>query len=116
MLDCIDSFKTGECGCGCGCVPCLNNRPPLGPKCRSLPAPVIVHDNKGQCVPVLHDPNHLFSHSCKRPKGGDMTVRAPLYALTVENPPDGVLRDAEGFPVLDAEGNVQAENAVTQHC
>lgn len=29
-----------------------------------------------------------------------MTVKAPVYSLVVENPPDDVLRDENGAPVL----------------
>jgi hypothetical protein len=110
-LACIDSFKTGFCGCGCGCIPCLNNRPPLGPKCRALPAPVIVHDNKGGCVPLVRGGD--FVHSCK--KSGDMTIRAPGYFLTIENPADDVERNADGSPVI-VDGKVVAKNTQPEHC
>ena len=101
MLDCIDSFKTGSCGCGCGCVPCKNPKPVDFP----------VSDSKGDCTPILRDPHHMVSHDCRPSRGGDMTIRAPIYVLTVENPPDGVLRDSEGHPVLDSNGKVVAKTA-----
>lgn len=93
MTDCIDSFKTGECGC--------NN-------C-NLSEPVKVLDSRGDCTPRLDDPNHIFSHGCKGEEGGDMTVKAPQFELTVENPPDDVLRNPDGSPVL-VNGEVVAAN------
>lgn len=97
MLDCLDSFKTGDCGCGdapCGC----GRRK------------VLVSDSRGGCTPVLHDPDHVFGpHACAA-KGGTMTIKAPAYELTVENPPDDVLRGTDGKPVL-VDGNSVAKGA-----
>jgi hypothetical protein len=39
-----------------------------------------------------------------------MTIRAPIYIVTIENPPDDVLRDAQGHPVL-VDGKIMAKNA-----
>ena len=110
MDDCIDSFKVG--GCGCGCFPCgcrvVNNH--IEPKpctCDRDEQPVTnepacrpVSDSKGACVPKQPDPFHLFSGQRCNVPGGTMTVRAPVYSLVVENPPDDVLRDENGAPVL----------------
>lgn len=81
-LDCIDAFKTGNCGCGT----IAGDRR------------VDVRDSKGGCTPVLHDPHRLVVHSCK--KGPDKTVGAPQYELVIENPPDLILRDTDGKPIL----------------
>jgi len=48
-----------------------------------------------------------------------MTIRAPIYLLTVENPLDSVLRDSEGRPVLDSNGRTQStivNTAVSETC
>lgn len=66
----------------------------------------IVHDSKGGCTPVIHG-EHLI-HSCR--KGPDETVQAPQYLFTVENPPDDVLRDGDGKPVL-VDGKVVARES-----
>jgi|SRR6185503_2563326 len=101
MNDCIDSFKTGECGCGCGCVPCLNNAKPVH---------VPVDDSRGDCVPLVRDPHHIVSHNCKRPVCGDKTIGAPIFTVTVENPPDDVLRNPDGSPVI-IDGKVVAKTS-----
>jgi hypothetical protein len=44
-----------------------------------------VHDNRGDCTPVLNNDGTLV-HPCERPEGGDKTIGAPQYELTIENP------------------------------
>lgn len=95
-LDCIDEFKVG---CGCGSVNCGCN----GRK-------VAVSDSRGACVPVLNDPDHVFGpHACAA-RGGTMTIRAPVYELVIENPPDDVERNPDGSPVI-IDGKVVAKGA-----
>ena|SRR5688572_15673379 len=105
------SLNATNC-CGCGCLPCccVTNAgeviPEVTPEdCREH----IVHESVGDCVPVLRDPHEIIIGDCCPPEGGDMTIQAPGYELVVENPPDGVLRDSEGRPVLDLAGNVVAK-------
>jgi hypothetical protein len=87
MTDCLDAFKMG-CDT-CGSAPCCCGK-----------GEHIVHDNRGDCIPLLGDPNKIFTHTCRRPVGGDKTVGAPQYELTVENPPDDIERNADGSPVV----------------
>lgn len=63
---------------------------------------------KGGCTPVIHDSNHLLSHTCRRPRGGDMTARAPGYTLTVTNPNGGGVEDL----FQDEFGNVVVDDAL----
>lgn len=61
---------------------------------------------RGGCTPVLHDAGHLHVHTCKRPRGGDKTIQAPGYTLTVTNPgPNGgvldLFEDENGSVVVD---------------
>jgi hypothetical protein len=102
MSDCIDQFKVGCTVCGqIAC--CCNNRK------------VLVHDTRGDCVPLTHDPAHIFStHRCDV-KGGAMTVKAPQFELIIENPPDDILRDSNGSPVLK-NGVVVAKSTLVSHC
>lgn len=89
-LDCLDSFKLG-CGCAGSCN-CGRRK--------------IVHDSKGACVPVQPDPFKLYDpHRCY-PLGGTKTIGVPIYQLVVENPPDDILRDSSGKPIL-LDGNLQ---------
>ncbi len=84
MLDCIDEFKVG-CGCAGSCN-CGRRK--------------IVHDSVGACVPKQPDPFRILDpHRCY-PRGGTKTVGAPVYQLVVENPPDDILRDSDGNPIL----------------
>lgn len=48
---------------------------------------------RGGCTPVIHDHNHELSHTCRRPRGGDATSRAPGYTLVVTNPDGGGIED-----------------------
>ena len=98
--------------CGCGCLPCCCVKNTDKPEetqesldCRKQ----VVHESVGDCTPVHPDPDKLIFGDCCHPEGGDMTIQAPGYELVVENPPDGVLRDSEGRPVLDLEGKVVAK-------
>lgn len=109
-----------SCGDGCGCcffIPtnrpdvCCDTpqvTPPVTPQVDCCPS-----ESVGGCVPVHPDPLHHLSGGCCRPVGGDMTIRAPLYALTIQNASDSVLRDSEGRPVLDSNGNVQSNQVQT---
>jgi hypothetical protein len=100
--------STNDCGggggCGgsfCGCSPCSCN----------TPAPDIeVSESKGDCTPLVRDPFNIISGDCKAPEGGDMTIKAPVYTSTFENPPDDVLRDSQGRPVL-LNGKVVAKTS-----
>lgn len=59
---------------------------------------------RGACTPVIHDEGHELSHTCRRPRGGDMTSLAPGYTLTVTNPDGGVedlFQDEMGNVVVD---------------
>lgn len=87
MSECIDGFKIG-CE-ACGFTPCCCGN-----------AKKEVHDSKGACVAVQGDFFSIINGSCKAPEGGTKTVGAPLYALTVENPPDDIQRDENGAPIL----------------
>jgi hypothetical protein len=95
MSDCLDAFKLG-CDT-CGNTPCCCGN-----------GVTVVQDNRGDCVPLTNDPNHIFSHTCKRPVGGEMTVHAPRYELTVINPPDDVERNPDGSLVI-VNGEVVAK-------
>lgn len=86
MLDCIDQFKVG-CGCGDGSCGCGRRK-------------IFVSDSRGDCTPVEHDPNKLFGPAKCAAKGGTMTIHAPVYELTVLNPPDDIQRNPDGSPVL----------------
>lgn len=95
--DCLDAFKLG-CDT-CGNTPCCCGK-----------GETVVQDSRGDCVPVLRDPDKIIVGNCKREQGGDMTIKAPQYELTVENPPDDVLRDENGAPIL-VDGKVVAVNS-----
>lgn len=41
---------------------------------------------RGRCNPVLHDPDRVVNAGCRRPRGGDKTIQAPLFILIVNNP------------------------------
>lgn len=97
----------------CGCLPCccVTNTNGAEPQSReSCNERHVVHESVGDCVPLQPDPLKIISGDCCPPQGGDMTIQAPKYFLTVENPPDDVLRDENGNPILDANGNVVAIN------
>jgi len=96
MLDCLDEFKLG---CGCGIGPCCCGR-----------RKVLVSDSRGGCTPVLHDPHKLFGPAKCAARGGTMTIHAPAYELTVENPPDDIQRNSDGSPVI-IDGKVVAREA-----
>lgn len=61
---------------------------------------------RGGCVPVTHDPEHILVHTCRRPVGGDRTIKAPTYALVVTN--DGEIDDL----FQDELGNVVVDNGL----
>lgn len=46
--------------------------------------------DKGCAIPIIRDKHHELSgrHDCKGPKGGQMTIKPPIYSLEVTNPPD----------------------------
>jgi hypothetical protein len=44
-----------------------------------------------------------------------MTIRAPGYFLTIENPADDVERNSDGSPVI-VDGKVVAKNTQPEHC
>jgi hypothetical protein len=60
---------------------------------------------RGGCVPVVHS-DHLLVHTCRRPVGGDKTIGAPQYSLTVTN--GGVVEDL----FQDELGNVVVDDAL----
>lgn len=106
-----------QCGDGCGCcffIP--TNRPDVCAGTELAPSEHQVDccpsESVGGCVPVHPDPLGYLSGDCCRPAGGDMTILAPLYALTVANASDTVLRDSEGRPVL-VDGKVQSTQVQT---
>lgn len=104
-------IRANNCN-GCGFLPCCcvtnTDGVPIQQGRESANCPRVVRDSVGDCVPLQPDPLDLINNNCCPAKGGDKTIQAPEYVFTVENSPDGVLRDSEGHPVLDSSGNVVA--------
>lgn len=55
-------------------------------------------DSQGACVPVARGEDLV--DSCGSAECGDKTIGAPVYQMVIVNPPDNVLRDALGDPIL----------------
>ena len=93
----------------CGCLPCccVTNTDEVITQ-ENVSCPHIVRESVGSCGPLQPDPLDLINNHCCPPEGGDKTIQAPIYVFTVENPPDDVIRDSEGRPVLDENGNVMS--------
>jgi hypothetical protein len=59
---------------------------------------------RGGCVPVVPDAGHLLVHTCRRPVGGEKTIQAPQFILTVTNGEGGIedlFEDENGVVVVD---------------
>lgn len=105
----IRATNCNDCGClPCCCVTKTDGDVPIQRGRESSNCPRVVRQSVGDCVPLQPDPLDLINNHCRPAQGGDKTIGAPEYVFTVENAPDGVLRDSEGRPVLDLSGNVVA--------